>query len=264
MAALIWWEQRRALRSQKDSRLRRDTRNFVIAGIAGATMQALELPVALYIARRAQTRRYGLLQRIRAPASARKIAAVLLLDYTLYWWHVLAHRVPLLWRFHAAHHLDREMDATTGLRFHFGEIALSVVFRAAQVFIIGVTPGDLIVWQSFLFACILFHHANGRLPLCWERRIARFVVTPRLHGIHHSVAPDEVNSNWSSGLTVWDWCHGTLRTDVVQDNIVIGIEGRRDDVEMRFLNVLALPFRNPPAIPPMPDELPRQSTNSLK
>jgi len=62
----------------------------------------------------------------------------------------------------------------------------------------------------------MFHHANVRLPIAAERRLNRFVVTPRMHGIHHSIVREETDSNWSSGLTLWDWLHGTLRLEVPQ------------------------------------------------
>jgi sterol desaturase/sphingolipid hydroxylase (fatty acid hydroxylase superfamily) len=115
----------------------------------------------------------------------------------------------------------------------------------------------------FLFACILFHHANVELPLRWERRLARFIVTPRLHGIHHSIAPEQVNSNWSSGLTIWDVLHGTLRTEVPQGTIVIGVAGRRGDRDQDLLNVLTLPFVHPAPLPPVPQEAPRQPVRAL-
>jgi sterol desaturase/sphingolipid hydroxylase (fatty acid hydroxylase superfamily) len=252
VAGLLWWEYRRSLRRVLESKLKRDIRNLTVAALAAAAMQFIEVPVAIAITMRAEQKHSGLLQMPPAPGWVKLIAAILLLDYTLYLWHRLTHRVPLLWRFHQVHHVDREMDATTALRFHFGEIALSVAFRAAQVWLIGPTPASYAAWQSFLFFCIMFHHANIRLPLIWERRLARLVVTPRLHGIHHSVVPEEVNSNWSSGLTVWDWLHGTLRTSVPQDSIIIGVEGLRGDQEQQLWKVLALPFRAAAGVTPMP------------
>src|SRR5215204_2241217 len=69
--------------------------------------------------------------------------ACVLLDYTLYLWHVATHRVPFLWRFHVVHHADLDLDATTALRFHFAELALSVPWRAAQILLIGVSPQAL-------------------------------------------------------------------------------------------------------------------------
>jgi sterol desaturase/sphingolipid hydroxylase (fatty acid hydroxylase superfamily) len=79
--------------------------------------------------------------------------------------------------------------------------------------------------------------------------LARIVITPRLHGIHHSIVPEEVNSNWSSGLTVWDWLHGTLRTDAPQERIVIGVAGFLGDSEQQLGNVLSAPFRDGAAVP---------------
>lgn len=250
VAGLLCWECKRSLRRVADSKLKRDIRNLAVAGFAAAAMQFFEVPVAAAIATRAQRQGSGLLRIVPAPERARTVAAILLLDYTLYIWHRLTHRIPLLWRFHQVHHVDREMDASTALRFHFGEITLSAAFRAAQVWVIGPTPASYALWQTFLFLCILFHHANIRLPLTWERRVARILVTPRLHGIHHSVVPEEVNCNWSSGLTVWDWLHGTLRTRVAQDSIVIGVAGLRNDHDQELRNALSLPFRAAAGVTP--------------
>jgi sterol desaturase/sphingolipid hydroxylase (fatty acid hydroxylase superfamily) len=241
-AGLLWCERRNSLRKTKDSKLVRDCRNVAIAALAGIVVQNLDSPVAIALSRQAEQRRRGLMQRLPVPPLLRIALGVVLLDYTLYWWHVLTHRVGFLWRFHAVHHIDREMDTSTALRFHFGEITISVAFRAAQVLVLGPSVLTISIWQLFLFLCILFHHSNVRLPLAWERRLARFVVTPRLHGIHHSIRPAEVNSNWSSGLTVWDWLHGTLRTDVPQDAIIIGVSGQLSDEDQKLRRVLAFPF----------------------
>lgn len=242
MAGLLWWEHKRSLRRVADSKLKRDLRNLAVAGLAAAATLLLEAPVATAIARRAQQQRTGLLQKFPVPDGVKQFAAILLLDYTLYLWHILTHRVPFLWRFHRVHHIDREMDASTALRFHFGEITISVAFRAAQIRLIGPTPAMYAAWQTFLVFCILFHHANVRLPIAWERRLARVLVTPRLHGIHHSIVPKEMNSNWSSGLTVWDWLHGTLRTRVPQNSIVLGAEGFRSSRDQQLPSLLIHPF----------------------
>lgn len=241
--AVLWWEHKRSLRPVVDNKLKRDVRNLAVASLAGIVSQFLEAPVAIAIAKLAQREQSGLLSAVRSPQWIKSLVGILLLDYTLYIWHRLTHRVPYLWRFHQVHHIDREMDASTAIRFHFGEITLSVAFRAAQVWLIGPTPNTYRIWQKFLFACILFHHANIRLPIDWERGLARILITPRLHGIHHSVGPEEVNSNWSSGLTIWDWLHATLRADVPQESIVIGVCGYRSDRDQQLTTALTLPFR---------------------
>ncbi len=165
-----------------------------------------------------------------------------LLDYTLYLWHVLTHKVPFLWRFRQPHHVDLDLDASTALRFHFGEMVLSVPWRAAQVLVLGVSPLSLSVWQTATLLEIMFHHSDVKLPAKVERWLCRLIVTPGMHGIHHSVVPEETNANWSSGLTVWDWLHGTLRLDVPQEAITVGVPAYRDPDEVRLSEVLAMPF----------------------
>lgn len=87
-----------------------------------------------------------------------------MLDYTLWFWHFANHRIAFLWRFHLVHHIDRDLDSSTALRFHFGEHALSIVYRVVQIVVIGASPLALWIWQLTLFASNLFHHANIELP----------------------------------------------------------------------------------------------------
>lgn len=183
-----------------------------------------------------------MLKRLDLPAWVEAPLAVILMDYALYLWHILLHRVPLLWRFHVAHHVDLDLDLTTALRFHFGELTLSVPWRAAQIVLLGASPLSLSCWQTATFLSVLFHHSNVKLPVALERRLNRFIVTPRMHGIHHSIVPEETGSNWSSGLTLWDRLHGTLRLDVPQDAITIGVPAYRQPDELTLRKVLAMPF----------------------
>jgi sterol desaturase/sphingolipid hydroxylase (fatty acid hydroxylase superfamily) len=242
-AALAWLERRRPLRREtREPKLRREARNLAVACVGALALQLVEAPVITPLTRLVERRRLGLLKLVRLPAWLEVALAVVLLDYTLYLWHVLTHRMPLLWRFHVAHHVDLELDTSTALRFHFGELALSVPWRAAQVLLVGVTPRALSVWQTLLLLSIMFHHSNVRLPFAFERRLNRLVVTPRMHGIHHSLIRAETNSNWSSGLTIWDKLHGTLRLNVPQDEITIGVPAYRDPDELTLDEILAMPF----------------------
>ncbi|MEX0611154.1 MAG: sterol desaturase family protein, partial [Pirellulales bacterium] len=90
---------------------------------------------------------------------------------------------------------------------------------------------------------IMFPHSNGNGPSGLECWLSRIVVTPRMHGIHHSIVPEETNSNWSSGLTLWDWLHGTLRLNVPQDEITIGVPAYRDREDVTLTQIFAMPFQ---------------------
>lgn len=240
--ALVWLERRRPLREERESKLVRSARNLAVAAAGAVALSVTEAPLAERLTALVERRRWGLLKLARLPRWLEVAAAVVLLDYTLYLWHVLTHRVPWLWRFHVVHHIDLDLDATTALRFHFAELAASVPWRAAQILCIGVSPLAFSVWQALLMLSIIFHHSNVRLPVELERGLNLFVVTPRMHGIHHSTVKEETDSNWSSGLTLWDRLHGTLRLDVPQDAIDIGVPAYHEPREVALTSMLALPF----------------------
>ncbi len=235
-------ETLRPLRRARESRPRRVGRNLAMAGLSAAVVELLRLPILLPVSRWAVEQKVGLLQRLPVGGLFGLAAGVVLLDYTLWFWHWANHKLPWLWRFHSVHHVDRDMDASTGLRFHFGELGLSVLFRALQILVIGADPAAVAIWQSLLFVSVLFHHSNTRLPAGLERVLVRLVVTPRMHGIHHSDYRNETNTNWSSLLSAWDYLHGTIRLDVRQDAITIGLPAYDDERRVTLGRILALPF----------------------
>jgi sterol desaturase/sphingolipid hydroxylase (fatty acid hydroxylase superfamily) len=176
------------------------------------------------------------------------------MDYTMYLWHVGTHRSPFLWRFHLVHHIDHDLDSSTALRFHAADMALSVPYRLLQVAAIGASPRALRLWQGWFFLSVLFHHSNVRLPMTLERAAARLLTTPRMHFIHHKAARAETDSNWSSGLSLWDHLHGTFRFGDPQPGSSIGVPAYRSPDEVRLIASLALPFSRPRdawAEPPM-------------
>jgi sterol desaturase/sphingolipid hydroxylase (fatty acid hydroxylase superfamily) len=236
--ALLWLEKKRPLRVERESKARRDLRNLAIAGTAGVVAGALEAPASARAMALVERRQLGLVRLIQ-DERLRDVLAVLLLDYTMYWWHVGTHRVPWLWRMHRVHHADRDLDSTTALRFHFAEMTVTVPFRVAQILLIGVSPRALLWWQTGLMVSILFHHSNWRLPAEVDGALSRLIVTPRLHGIHHSRKQEEMDSNWSSGLSVWDRLHGSYRDDVPQEAIDIGVPGFDEEPDVRLAPMLA-------------------------
>jgi sterol desaturase/sphingolipid hydroxylase (fatty acid hydroxylase superfamily) len=213
-----------------------------MGALSALTLRVIEKPVVEPLSALVEQRQWGLLKRMGLPRSIEVPLAVALMDYTLYLWHILTHRVAFLWRFHLVHHVDLDLSASTALRFHFAEMALSVPWRAAQVLLLGVGPRALSLWQTATLAEILFHHSNLRLPLAVERRLVRFIVTPRMHGIHHSTVREETNSNWSSGLTLWDRLHGTLNLGILHQEITIGVPAYRAPEDVILPKLVALPF----------------------
>lgn len=248
-AVVVAAERRHRARGFVERPSTHTARNLVVAGLAAATAHLAEAPVVVPLARAAARRRLGIVWLVGGPGWLRAVLAVLLLDYTLYVWHVIVHRLPWLWRFHLVHHVDLDLDASTGLRFHAGEIAASIPWRAAQVLAIGVTPSALAAWQSLTIASILFHHSNIRLSDRTERLLSRVLATPRMHAIHHSVVPEQLSSNFSSGLALWDHLHGTARFDADAGAVTVGVEGHLDPRDVTLPRILELPFTSRARLP---------------
>ena len=230
------------LRPWKKSRWFRWINNSLVAATGLPTARLLLLPATIFLATWCQAEGFGLLNWIHFPEWIAWPLGLLFLDYAMYHWHRINHLFPFLWRFHNVHHADVEMDISTAIRFHFGEQLLSIPYRLIIIALTGVSPLMLLVYELIFEAATLFHHSNIRLPKRLEGYIVKLIVTPRMHGIHHSVIKEETDSNYSTVLNVWDRIHGTRKLNIPQEKITIGVPAYRADSDNKFLRLLILPF----------------------
>ena len=138
---------------------------------------------------------------------------------------------------------DPDLDLSTGFRFHPGEVAISAFFRVLQVAALGITPRVYLAYEFVFQLATFFHHSNLRLPMGVERVLNWAIVTPRMHGIHHSNYRDEADSNYSVVFSVWDRVHGSLRLGVPQDAVIIGVPAYAKGKDNALLELLAIPFK---------------------
>jgi sterol desaturase/sphingolipid hydroxylase (fatty acid hydroxylase superfamily) len=231
------------LRRRTRARMQRLPVNFALtAGVMAAGLWVMR-PMALAASFWAVDRNFGLLRLVSLPGPVAILLGLVLMDFTFYWWHRANHRFFLLWRFHGVHHLDPDLDVTTATRFHFGEVLYSTGFRVLQVGLLGVDAFTFLLYEVVYQAANMFQHANLRLPLGLERVLNKIVVTPRMHGIHHSVVSSEVGANFSVVFRWWDALHRTLRLNIPQPDIIIGVAGYLSIEHNRLWPLVALPFR---------------------
>lgn len=231
------------LRRGTDSLLARLGVNLALTALSFATAALVVRPAIVAVLAGNAESPIGLVHLAPMPGLLRGVLAFLLLDLAFYYWHVANHKIRFLWRFHNVHHLDLDLDVTTGFRFHAGEVALSAVFRVVQISLIGVGLGTLAVYELVFQLNTLFHHSNVRLPIRIERLLNLVLVTPRMHGIHHSWVRRETDSNFSVVLPWWDRLHRTLRLNVPQARLRIGVPGYSRPEDNRFWASFTAPFR---------------------
>ena len=230
------------LRKARRALARRLLVNLCISALGIGAAAALVQPSVTAALQYVSERRFGLIYLLDLPAPVQLVIGFVLMDLMFYYWHRANHKIPFLWRFHIVHHIDPDLDVSTSFRFHFGEVALSAGFRVFQITLIGVSPLTFAIYELVFQANTLFHHSNVRLPVRIERLLNRILVTPRMHGIHHSEIWRENNSNYSVVFSWWDRLHRTLRLNVPQSRIVIGIPGYAAAADSRLGNALLLPF----------------------
>lgn len=239
---LLAAENLRPLRRLRKPRWPRYAANAATTAMAMVVGSLVVRPVGLGLAAVSTEKSLGLLHALPLPGWAQFIGGFLLMDLTFYYWHRLNHIVPFLWRFHSVHHIDPDLDVTTSMRFHFGEVGLSAFFRAAQVTVVGIAPVTYMAYELLFTLATLFHHSNLQLPLGVEKKINLVLVTPRMHGIHHSVVRSELNSNYSVIFRWWDTLNRSLVLNVPQSAITIGVGRYQRPGDNGILRLTALPF----------------------
>ena len=214
--------------------------NRWLANLALAVFNTVVLRLALPISLVAwaaivEQRQWGLLlweplSRSLENPVARGVVSLLLLDLLVYAQHVAFHRIPWLWRWHRVHHADLELDASSGIRFHIGEIALSLLLKGAAVACLGIAPEDVLLFEILLNAAAMFNHANVAWPKSVDRVLRCFIVTPDMHRVHHSIEPDEMHRNFGFNVPWWDWLFGTYRAEPKAGHVEmrLGLHEERD------------------------------------
>ncbi|MBX3279076.1 MAG: sterol desaturase family protein [Acidobacteria bacterium] len=192
-------------------RVRHAARNLSLGLLNAVALSLLAAPLVARAAIWAEDSGFGLLRMFPLPPMVSLIAAVLLFDGWMYLWHRANHQFHFLWRFHRAHHSEPEMDATSAIRFHPGEVLMASVLTAAVMALLGMTLGQLLVYQSLMLPAILFHHSNVDFPERLDRWLRVVVVSPAIHRLHHSRVKAETDSNYSTIFSFWDRIAGTFR-----------------------------------------------------
>lgn len=201
---------------------------FFVANLAVGRLLSLVVIVSV-AALWAEKQQFGLLNLTKWPWLVEAALAFVLLDFAVWLQHWAMHRFRFLWRMHAVHHSDRDLDVTTALRFHPFELIVSTLYKSFIVALLGVPLLVALVFELWLNANALFNHSNIRLP-AWLDRLWRMVlVTPDMHLVHHSTQPDDQRHNYGFAMSCWDRLFGTYRSQSsAGPNHIIGLEGAQD------------------------------------
>lgn len=158
--------------------------------------------------------------------------------------HVIRHKIPVLWHFHALHHSQNAMNFMTEFRLHPADMVAGT-FVFCLLFVLVLVP----VEQAFALLLLrkyylMFLHANVDISY---GPLDRVFVSPRVHRLHHAIRSDLHDQNYGVYLSIWDTLFGTFRQ--VPDRVIkTGVEGFPDErdgpwfrMPLTFLRQLAFP-----------------------
>jgi sterol desaturase/sphingolipid hydroxylase (fatty acid hydroxylase superfamily) len=227
----------------RTARTRHAARNLSLALFNAAVVILLFAGPLARVSEWSARRPFGLLNWLSLPPGVRFAGAIVFFDAWMYGWHRANHRVHFLWRFHRMHHSERDLDATTALRFHTGEIFMSTVLRLGVLALLGMSVSMLIVYEMALAPVIQFHHSNVRIPPRLDRALRTLIVSPNMHRVDHSEDRWEHDGNYASIFSFWDRLFNSYRRRKNPKELMIGLPQFRDLEWLGLLGMLKTPVR---------------------
>jgi len=181
----------------------------------------------------------GLLNVATMPTWLTVVAAIIALDLVSYGWHRANHRIGVLWRFHQVHHSDPTFTTSTGLRFHPGELLLSLPIRLGAVVLLGAPAAAVLAFEVVFTFANLVEHGDIDLPQRSERILGHLFVTPALHRRHHTRMGRARDTNFATVFSGWDRLFGTYTASDSTVAVDTGLPGLS---QVTLAEALALPI----------------------
>jgi sterol desaturase/sphingolipid hydroxylase (fatty acid hydroxylase superfamily) len=163
------------------------------------------------------------------------VAAMLALDFTVYWVHRTHHERSWLWPFHSVHHSAEVMTPMTVYRKHpvydlISSFSKGILGGTMQGVLLAAFTTDYSVAKIagingiyFVFNIIGSNLRHSHIWLSYGPVLERIFISPAQHQVHHSIDPKHFNKNYGEVLAIWDWMFGTLYLTQSEENLSFGL-----------------------------------------
>lgn len=188
------------------------------------------------------------------PLPLRLLAFIVICDVLGYWLHRWQHKSPMLWAFHKVHHSQQSLTVLTNYRKHPLDEGFQRFFSFWLFLLTGSTPVTWAVADIVMGFILLMQHSGFTWTFGFFENL---VISPRMHGLHHSAEAEHQNRNFGMFFAFWDSLFGTsLRRGEAR---IYGVE---PPLPESLWQQFAVPFRDAfggesvapaPVAPPQPD-----------
>ncbi len=237
------WEVVMPRRALSISKLLRWTNNWLISAINSVLLYLIFPVLGVGVAILAAENHWGLFNILDLGPYISVVLFILMFDLAIYWQHRVYHLIPLLWRLHRMHHADPDFDVSTGIRFHPLSIVLSMLIKMLVIVLLGPPPVAVLLTEIILNVTALFNHGNIYLTPRVDAILRLFIVTPDMHRVHHSVIPEETNTNFGFNFPWWDRLFRSYQAQPKggHDSMEIGVRGFHSTDDQKLHRLLLHP-----------------------
>lgn len=220
--------------------------NLALTVVDYAVLLGLTPLLSLMLAPLLGAESVGLLERLQLPFWAAFLLVLLSLQLVSYWLHRAMHSVPMLWRIHAVHHCDTEVDATTAFRHHPIEVLLGALVSIPVILLLLPDPLILLIYNILHATVAVIHHGNISFGPRITRTLGLLVVTPDFHRLHHAAERRFTDSNYASILPLFDHVFRTATSLPAeqQKSMRLGLDYLREVSNARLIQMLLIPFKS--------------------
>lgn len=215
--------------NKKYNSLKNEIINLCI-GVLNALLMIIPAALLIQVFIYSDAHQIGLFHSFPLPFYAEVILTIFIMDLAMYGWHRANHVLPVLWRFHRFHHLDKKMNTSTAVRFHFMELFLSNIWKAVFFLLLGFSFLPVLIYEIIFFAVVIIHHSNIKITKNFDMYYRKIFSSPLMHRIHHSQIKEETDTNYGSVFSFWDKIFGTYKREV-KGPIIFGVkdQDRKND-----------------------------------
>ncbi|MCP3674575.1 MAG: sterol desaturase family protein [Gammaproteobacteria bacterium] len=137
---------------------------------------------------------------------AQVFIALLVSDLAQYWIHRAFHEIPVLWRFHKAHHSIKKLDWLAGSRLHLVDIIFVRGFVYFFVLMLGLDYKAFVIYIVIVATHAVLNHTNIRMNL---GILEYLIASNRFHHWHHHDRPIAYDKNYAVHFPFIDKLFGT-------------------------------------------------------
>lgn len=183
------------------------------------------------------------------------IFVALLGDFANFFYHFLAHKIPILWEFHKVHHSAEVITPLTVYRIHPFEMFLGAItivtitnFGAGiWIYLFGNGMKELLIYgvsfEIFIFYLAGYNLRHSHIWLAYPQWISHIFISPAQHQIHHSVDPKHYDKNFGYIFAFWDWMFGSLYVPSNYEKLSFGLSDGESNLFNSVTNMFLQPLK---------------------